>query len=200
MPLGRELSDDPRCRFVHGDFFALAASDKGFDPDATGRQFDAVLVDIDHSPEALLDEGNAAFYGEPGLKRLTVHLKPGGVFGLWSNDLPDQAFTARLGHVFADARAEPVTFHNPLQDRPFTQTVYLARNRGGARDRSVRVSPTYPTRAVSIEIEPPSMPSTGKLLPPSRCGSPARKAAADRSGVGIENGVPPELLIFHRAV
>jgi hypothetical protein len=32
--------------------------------------------------------------------------------------------------VFADAWAEPVTFHNPLQDRPFTQTVYLARTAG----------------------------------------------------------------------
>lgn len=126
VPLGAELSADPRCRFVHGDFFALAASVTGFDPDAPGRQFDAVLLDIDHSPEALLDEGNAAFYGEAGLKRLTAHLKPGGVFGLWSNDLPDPAFTARLAAVFADARAEEVTFHNPLQDRPFTQTAYLA--------------------------------------------------------------------------
>jgi spermidine synthase len=129
VPLGHELSHDPRCRFVHGDFFKLAASATGFDPDAPGRQFDAVLVDIDHSPEALLDAGNAAFYGEAGLKRLTAHLKPGGVFGLWSNDLPDPAFTARLAAVFANARAEPVTFHNPLQDRPFTQTVYLATKR-----------------------------------------------------------------------
>jgi len=126
VPLGRELSDDPRCRFVQGDFFALAASAAGFDPDAAGRQFDAILVDIDHSPEALLDEGNAAFYGDAGLIRLTAHLKPGGVFGLWSNDLPDPAFAARLGRVFANPRAEAVTFHNPLQDKPFTQTVYLA--------------------------------------------------------------------------
>lgn len=129
VPLGAELSGDARCRFVHGDFFALAASGAGFDPDVPGRQFDAVLVDIDHSPEALLDAGNAAFYGEAGLKRLTGHLKPGGVFGLWSNELPDPAFAARLGRDFADARAEPVTFHNPLQNRPFTQTIYLANKR-----------------------------------------------------------------------
>ena len=129
VPLGRELNADPRCRFVQGDFFKLAASDAGFDPDAPGRLFDAVLVDIDHSPEALLDDGNAAFYGEAGLDRLTAHLAPGGVFGLWSNDLPDPAFTARLGRSFANARAEPVTFHNPLQDHPFTQTVYLATKR-----------------------------------------------------------------------
>ena len=56
-------------------------------------------------------------------------LRPGGVFGLWSNDLPDDAFTARLAAVFADARAEEVTFHNPLQDKPFTQTVYLGKRR-----------------------------------------------------------------------
>ncbi len=129
VPLGHELSGDPRCRFVQGDFFKLAASEEGFDPDAPGRRFDAVLVDIDHSPEALLDAGNAAFYGEAGLKRLTAHLAPGGVFGLWSNDLPDPAFTARLASVFDKARAEEVTFHNPLQDRPFTQTVYLGSQR-----------------------------------------------------------------------
>jgi spermidine synthase len=126
VPLGHELSADPRCRFLQGDFFALAASEQGFD---RGRRFDAVLVDIDHSPDALLDAGNAGFYGEAGLKRLTAHLKPGGVFGLWSNEVPDAAFTARLARIFSDARAEPVTFHNPLQDKPFTQTVYLGYKR-----------------------------------------------------------------------
>jgi spermidine synthase len=126
VPLGSELTDDPRCRFVHGDFFALAASEAGFDPDAPGGRFHAVLVDIDHSPDFLLDPRNAAFYGEEGLTRLAAHLRPGGVFGLWSNELPDDTFTARLGDVFVEARAEQVTFHNPLQDRPFTQTVYLA--------------------------------------------------------------------------
>ncbi len=129
VPLGRELAAEPRCRFVLGDFFALAASPAGFDAASPGRAFDAVLVDIDHSPDALLDAGNAAFYGEAGLTRLAAHLKPGGVFGLWSNELADDAFTARLARVFAEARAEPVTFHNPLQNKPFTQTVYLARKR-----------------------------------------------------------------------
>jgi len=129
VPLGRELTSDARCRFVHGDFFALAASSAGFDPENPARQFDAVLVDIDHSPDALLDAGNAAFYCEVGLTRLSTHLRPGGVFGLWSNERPDDSFTARLASVFADARAEEVTFLNPLQDRPFTQSVYLAHKR-----------------------------------------------------------------------
>lgn len=127
VPLGNELVHDLRCRFIHEDFFALAASDAGFDSNAPGRRFDAVLVDIDHSPDLLLHQRNAPFYKPEGLRRLAAHLRPGGVFGLWSNEVPDDAFTARLREIFSEARAEPVTFHNPLQDKLFTQTVYLAR-------------------------------------------------------------------------
>ena len=127
LPLGPELTGDPRCAFVHADFFALAGAGDGFDPATPGRRFDAVLVDIDHSPSALLDPQNAGFYTPDGLAHLAAHLRPGGVFGLWSNDLPDDTFTARLASVFATCRAEAVTFHNPLQGNDFTQTVYLAR-------------------------------------------------------------------------
>ena len=127
LPLGPALTADPRGKLVLGDFFALAASQEGFDPDAPRRRFDAILLDIDHSPDILLDPKNAAFYQPSGLRRLAGHLRAGGVFGLWSNDLPDDVFTARLAGVFAAARAERVTFHNPLQNRDFTQTVYLAR-------------------------------------------------------------------------
>ncbi len=127
LPLGAGLVADPRCHFVQGDFFALAASEQGFDPDTSGRRFDAILLDIDHSPEALLDARSTSFYQPDGLRALAIHLKPGGIFGLWSNDRPDPTFTARLAGVFAEAWAEPVTFDNPLQGRPFTQTVYLAR-------------------------------------------------------------------------
>jgi putative transposase len=60
--------------------------------------------------------------------------------GLWSNDLPDASFTTRLGEVFATARAERVTFHNPLQNRDFTQTVYLARTAAGSSNSAEVIS------------------------------------------------------------
>src|SRR5258708_10714568 len=101
-----------------------------------------IVVDIDHSPDFLLDPQNAAFYGEQGLSRLAAHLRPGGIFALWSNDRLDDAFTARLRRIFADARAEEVTFHNPLQDNPFTQTVYLAKKQA--------VPPAYKHGPISI--------------------------------------------------
>ncbi len=127
LPLGPGLCADDRCRFVRGDFFELSASQSGFDPAHVGRLFDAILVDIDHSPDMLLDEANASFYLREGLAKLAGHLRPGGVFGLWSNETPDAAFTGLLGEVFQEARAEAVTFPNPLQGKDFTQTVYLAR-------------------------------------------------------------------------
>ena len=126
LPMGTALADDPRCRLVDGDFFAMAAGE-GFDPDRTGRRFDAILADIDHAPDHLLDDRSDSFYRVDGLRTLKGHLKPGGVFGLWSNEVIDQPFLDRLGEAFAQAWAEPVTFDNPLTDRPFTQTVYLAR-------------------------------------------------------------------------
>jgi spermidine synthase len=123
LPLGAQLTADPRCRFVNGDFFAMSAST--FDPQTPGRHFDAVLVDIDHSPNNLLHPGHAALYQPEGLRRLAGHLHPGGVFALWSNDPPDEAFIAVLADVFAISEAHVVTFDNPLQDRNASNTVYV---------------------------------------------------------------------------
>lgn len=126
LPLDPPLADDPRCRVEVGDFFAKAASQDGFDPDAPGRKFHAILIDIDHTPDWLLDARSGSFYSEAGLKKLAAHLRPGGIMGLWSDAVTDPDFLARLETVFDKAWAEPVTFHNPLQNKPFTQTVYLA--------------------------------------------------------------------------
>lgn len=130
VPLGAGLSGDGRCRFVHGDFFALAdAPETGFDPEQPGRRFDAVLLDIDHSPRHLLHPRHGAFYEAAGLRRLAAHLRPGGVFALWSDDAPDDGFLAALRAVFADARAQVVPFHNPLLEQDSASTVYVARKK-----------------------------------------------------------------------
>ncbi len=102
-------------------------TEEGLDPEQPGRRFDVVLLDIDHAPDRHLDPRNASFYGPEGLRRLAANLAPGGVFGLWSDDPPDQEFPATLRSVFSTARAEKVCFHNPRQDRTVVQTVYLAR-------------------------------------------------------------------------
>jgi spermidine synthase len=125
LPLGGQLTADPRCRLVNGDFFAMSASTDGLDPRTRGRRFDAVLVDIDHSPTNLLRPGHAALYQPEGLRRIAGHLHPGGVFALWSNDPPDQTFKAALASAFATSDAHVVTFDNPLRDRDASNTVYI---------------------------------------------------------------------------
>jgi spermidine synthase len=131
VPLGPKLTGDPRCRLVQADFFACALSREGFDPEKAGRQFDAVLLDIDHSPRDLLAPQNAAFYRLEGLRALAMHLRPGGIFALWSDDAPDDEFLDLLGTTFATARAHIVTFPNPVLESESASTVYVARN-GGA--------------------------------------------------------------------
>jgi spermidine synthase len=128
VPLGKTMNDDPRCRYVLGDFFELATEPgKNFDPDAPDRKFHAVLLDIDHSPRNLLAPRNAAFYTTEGLRKLASRLHPQGVFALWSDDAPDAAFMVDLRTVFRDVRAEVVPFPNPLLDTTSESTVYVAR-------------------------------------------------------------------------
>jgi hypothetical protein len=87
-----------------------------------------VLLDIDHSPQNLLDEKNATFYSADGLRRLAAQLLPGGVFALWSDDPPDEIFLNHLAEVFESPQARVVKFANPLLGRDSASTVYVARN------------------------------------------------------------------------
>ncbi|MEU8674776.1 spermidine synthase [Streptomyces sp. NPDC048560] len=125
VPLGSGLASDPRCRLVHGDFFAMAA-ESSLDPQDPDRRFDAVLLDVDHSPRHVLHPRHAALYLPDGLRALAGCLRPGGVFALWSNDPPDEEFIAVLRGVFADAEAHVVEFDNTLQGGTSTNTVYVA--------------------------------------------------------------------------
>ncbi len=127
LPESTGLVRDPRTRLLFDDFFALAASDEGFDPDAPGRTFDAVLLDIDHTPHHLLHPDHAPFYSVDGLRRLKAHLRPGGVFALWSDDPPDEGFTALLDEVFDRSEAHVASFANFLTGGESSNTVYVAR-------------------------------------------------------------------------
>ncbi|MBS3804690.1 MAG: spermidine synthase [Oleiphilaceae bacterium] len=128
VPLGKILKDDPRCRFVHASFFDLAlAPERGFDPDQPGREFDAILLDIDHSPRALLNDSNASFYNAESLGTMACQLRPGGVFAMWSNEPPDDEFLEILEGVFVEVEARVVSFFNPFQNCESSNTVYVAR-------------------------------------------------------------------------
>ena len=125
LPNATELTTDPRCHLVQGDFFAMVAGGDPFGPEAPDRCH-AVLVDIDHTPRHLLHPSHAAFYTSEGLARLASRLHPGGVLGLWSDDPPDPDFLAVAEGAFASCEAHVVAFPNLHTGRDATNTVYVA--------------------------------------------------------------------------
>lgn len=124
VPMGSVLSEDKRCEMRKGDFFELART--GFDISDNERKFDAVLLDIDHSPEHFLDKKNQSFYGAEGLNLLLKQIKEGGVFALWSNDPFDEKFTKHLKLLFGTAAAYNIEFANPYTNSISVNSVYVA--------------------------------------------------------------------------
>jgi len=126
VPNGATLSDDSRCSFYLQDFFALVRGD-GFDPENAGHRFDAILLDIDHTPDHPLNPSHAEFYSEEGMRRLRTFLKPGGVFALWSNDKPQEGFMGVLSRAFERVDGHVVEFENPIQRNTAYNGIYIAR-------------------------------------------------------------------------
>lgn len=126
LPDAPAVVRDERTRLLLANFFELAASPDGFDPGAPGRTFDAVLLDIDHTPHHLLHPDHAPFYSLEGLQRLKAQLCTDGVFALWSDDPPDEEFTTLLGQVFDRVEAHVVAFDNFLTGGQSSNTVYVA--------------------------------------------------------------------------
>lgn len=125
LPEAGQLMDDDRCQLVEGDFFARVAEGESFGPSGLDP-YDAILLDIDHTPTHVLHPSHAAFYRADGLRRLVGRLRPGGVFGLWS-DRPDDDFLATARSVFASCVAHEVRFPNHHTGGVGVNTVYVAR-------------------------------------------------------------------------
>ncbi len=121
VPLGATLTGDPRCRIVLDDCFARLSGQ----PPA--RPFDAVLLDIDDSPADLLDEGHGAFYTAASLQRARRWLRPGGVFGLWTNVPAAPSVRDALAAAFASVEVEEIAFDNPLLEESEVNALYFAR-------------------------------------------------------------------------
>src|SRR5580698_9034768 len=78
---------DPRAEIREADVADVIASSR--------QAFDAVLLDVDNGPEALIRKANDALYDTGGLQAIRGALRPGGVLAVWSSG-PNVAFTKRL--------------------------------------------------------------------------------------------------------
>ena len=126
VPLGKRLTSDPRCQLLQGDFFELASSSTDqLEQSLKGFQFDAILLDIDHSPSHLLSSKNRHFYSVSGIQLITNMLRTKGIFAMWSNNPPENEFSDILKEVFYTSRAEIVEFPNPYSGNSSTCTIYI---------------------------------------------------------------------------
>ena len=125
VPLGAAITQDPRCHLIHGNFFSMIADGLELEPGQPTR-VDAILLDIDHSPRHLLHPSHTTFYEPDGIRQLGRHLRPGGVFALWSNDPPDTDFLTVLRGEFATGEARIVTFPNFYTGIDAESTIYVA--------------------------------------------------------------------------
>ena len=79
---------------------------------APGDGFDAIMLDVDNGPEALLRRENDWLYSAAGLQALRRALRPGGVLAVWSAS-PHARFGRRLREAGLRTEEKVVRGHRP---------------------------------------------------------------------------------------
>ncbi len=110
------LVDDPRVR-IHIRDVAELIKRVGKD------RYDAILLDVDNSPDPLVQKGNAGLYDKGGIALAKAALQPGGRVVYWSAN-QDKAFARSLGKIYRSvecigAKAYP-------KAKRFTHTLFVA--------------------------------------------------------------------------
>lgn len=110
------LVDDPRVNIHLRDVADLISRASG------ESRYHAILLDVDNSPDPLVQKGNAKLYDGNGLARAKAALHPGGRVVYWSAN-PDKAFARSMGKHFGNVRAVPAKAY-PKAKR-FTHTLFV---------------------------------------------------------------------------
>jgi spermidine synthase len=131
LAVNGHLLDDPRVTLTVADVFAVLAKAP------TGR-YDAVLLDVDNGPDALVDPGNGRIYSDPGLRTLSRALAVGGRAVFWSAS-EDRGFLKRLNAAGFRAHSIPALAY-PQAVRK-THTLFVA-DWTGRRERATRTGRT----------------------------------------------------------
>lgn len=118
-PLASQLSGDSRLEVTQADAYARLAGD-------SEKQYDLILIDVDHSPDDRLGAGESfTFYSSEGLMAAKRHLRPGGVLGVWSY-AESSPFADALKASFKTVRVEPITHQNELINEEHTDWLFFA--------------------------------------------------------------------------
>jgi spermidine synthase len=80
-------ADDPRAELVVGDVAAIIRTSTNL--------YDAIILDVDNGPNAMVDSANSWLYSSRGLHAARQALKAGGCLAIWSVDNPER-FVGRM--------------------------------------------------------------------------------------------------------
>jgi len=94
--------DDPRSHVFVGDVADLIRQEQA--------GFDAILMDVDNGPEALVRRENNWLYSSAGLRATRAALRPRGVLAVWSASA-DRPFSKRLRQAGFDVCEHTVRPH-----------------------------------------------------------------------------------------
>lgn len=119
VPLANQLGEDARLTVTQDDIYQRLS-------ESPAKRFDAILIDVDHSPDERLGEDSVSFYTSDGLRAARQHLAPGGVLAVWSY-AESSPFADALREVFAEVHLEPVSYENQLIDQRQTDWLFFAR-------------------------------------------------------------------------
>jgi spermidine synthase len=75
-----------------------------------GSGFDAIMLDVDNGPEALIRRENDWIYSAEGLAAIALALRAGGVLSVWSAG-PDRRFVKRMKQAGFDVDEQVVRPH-----------------------------------------------------------------------------------------
>jgi spermidine synthase len=101
--LNGTLLDEGRVMVRVGDVFDLVQG-------ALPANYNAILLDIDNGPSAMVQAANARLYDRRGLQLLAAALAPGGRLVVWSAG-EDRAFEQRLAKAGFCVETVPVKIH-----------------------------------------------------------------------------------------
>ncbi len=87
------------------------------------RRYHAILLDVDNSPDPLVQRGNAGLYDDAGVARAKAALQPGGRVVYWSAN-QDKSFTRALAKIYSNV--ECVAAKAYPKAKRFTHTLFVA--------------------------------------------------------------------------
>lgn len=123
IPLSSLLTGDDRLDVIHADVYARLLSDPGENHEC---RWDAILIDVDHSPDDQLSEQDHGFYSRHGLASAAKHLNAGGVLALWSYE-GNQPLEDAMRGVFQSVEIIPVKYFNQHVEESFTDWLFLGK-------------------------------------------------------------------------